>query len=158
MEFFNSNGELRGMKRDLYDGGVKVPFIVWGPGRIAAGQTSNLLSGFQDIFPSMLDLAEVEGFHQRTDGLSLAPTMTGHPERQAKHKHLYWEFLEQGGKQGVVKGDWKGIRLGTLKNANASLELYNLKTDPSETTNVADQHPEIVKELAAIMEREHVNP
>ncbi|MBD3673946.1 MAG: arylsulfatase [Planctomycetaceae bacterium] len=158
MEFFNSNGELRGMKRDLYDGGVKVPFIVWGPGRVPAGQTSDLLSGFQDIFPTMLDLAEVEGGYPQTDGLSLAPTLTGHPERQAKHEHLYWEFFEQGGKQAVVKGHWKGIRLGTLKNPDAPLELYHLKTDPSEENNIADQHPEIVKELATIMQREHVDP
>ena len=158
MEFFNSNGELRGKKRDLYDGGVKVPFIAWGPGRVPAGRESDLLSGFQDIFPTMIDLAQIEGAQLRTDGLSLAPTLTGHPERQAKHEHLYWEFFEQGGKQAVVKGDWKGIRLGTLKKPNAPLELYNLKTDPAEKTNVADQHPEIAKELATIMEREHVEP
>ena len=158
MEFFNSNGELRGMKRDLYDGGVKVPFIVWGPGRIAGAQKSEVLSGFQDIFPTILDLAEVKGFHPRTDGLSLAPTLTRHPERQPKHEHLYWEFLEQGGKQAVVKGDWKGIRLGATKNPDAPLELYHLKNDPSEQNNVADQHPEISKELVSIMSREHVNP
>lgn len=158
MEFFNSNGEQRGMKRDLYDGGVKVPFIVWGPGRIPTSQKSDLLSGFQDIFPTILNLAEIEGGAPQTDGLSLAPTLTGHPERQAQHEHLYWEFFEQGGKQAVVKGVWKGIRLGTLENANAPLELYNLKTDPSEESNVADQHPDIVKDLAVIMQREHRAP
>jgi len=156
--FFDSNGPLRGWKRDLYDGGVKVPFIVWGPGRVPAGIETDLLSGFQDIFPTMLDLGQVQGSFPQRDGLSLAPMITGHPAQQAKHEHLYWEFLEQGGKQGVVKGNWKGVRLGTMKNPDAPLELYNLKDDPSEETNIADQHPEIVKELAEIMTREHVDP
>lgn len=158
VEFFNSNGHLRGKKRDLYDGGVKVPFIVWGPGRVPAGEESDLLSGFQDVYLTMLELAQVQGGFPELDGHSLAPTILGQNQRQRKHEHLYWEFLEQGGKQAVVKGDWKGIRLGTLQNPDAPLELYNLKTDPSEETNVADRHTEIVKELAAIMDREHVEP
>jgi arylsulfatase A-like enzyme len=158
VEFFDSNGPLRGKKRDLYDGGVKVPFIVWGPGRVPAGVESDLLSGFQDIFPTMLDLGQVQGSFPQLDGHSLAPTITGHPEQQVKHEHLYWEFFEQGGKQAVVKGNWKGVRLGTIENPDAPLELYNLQDDPSEKTNIADQHPGIVKELAEIMSREHVEP
>ncbi|MFW6169838.1 MAG: arylsulfatase [Planctomycetota bacterium] len=158
MEFFNSNGQLRGMKRDLYDGGVKVPFIVWGPGRVPAGRTSDLLCGFQDIRPTMIELGQVPGHFPPLDGLSLAPTITGQPDQQTQHPHLYWEFLEQGGKQAVVKDHWKGIRLGTIKNPNAPLELYNLKDDPEERHNIADQRPEVVKELAKIMQQEHREP
>lgn len=158
MEFFNSNGQLRGMKRDLYDGGVKAPFIVWGPGRVPAGRTSDLLCGFQDIRPTMIELGQVPGRFPLLDGLSLAPTITGDADQQTQHAHLYWEFLEQGGKQAVVKDHWKGIRLGTIKNPNAPLKLYNLKDDPEERHNIADQHPEVVKELARIMQQEHREP
>jgi len=157
MEYFNSNGNLRGMKRDLYDGGVRVPFIARWPGRVMAGKTSDHLSGFQDVFPTLCDLAGV-AIHPKNDGISMAPLLTGLPGRQKAHPHLYWEFYERGGKVGVVKGNWKAVRLNVMKNSNAPMELYNLSKDAGEENNVAVAHPEIVKTMALIMEREHVDP
>lgn len=157
VEFFDSNGILRGHKRDLYDGGVKVPFIAWGPGQIPAGVVSDHLSGFQDVFPTMLELTGIESDHT-TDGISLVPTLTGHAAAQKQHPHLYWEFQEQGGKLAVVKGRWKGIRLHANANPDGPLELYDLQADPSEEHNVAAAHPEVVKALAAIMKQEHAEP
>ena len=156
MEYFNSNGALRGMKRDLYEGGIRVPFIARWPGKVSAGKTSNHISGFQDIFPTFLELAQIETEHA-TDGISLAPTLLGKPG-QRKHAHLYWEFHERGGRIAVLRGDWKAVRLNTLRNPNSPVELYNLKADPGETKNVAAQHPKLAAELAAVMKREHVAP
>lgn len=157
MEYFDSNGNLRGMKRDLYDGGVRVPFIARWPGKVAAGQTSDHLSGFQDIFPTLCDLAGIKSY-PKNDGISMAPLLTGRAGLQPAHPHLYWEFYERGGKIGVVKGDWKGVRLNVMKNPDAPMELYNLSKDVGEENNVADAHPEIVRSMARIMDREHIDP
>jgi len=152
MEYFDSNGDLRGMKRDLYEGGVRVPTIACWPGVIQPGRTSDHVSGFQDILPTFAELAGAEC--PKTDGLSIAPTLLGKGEQQ-KHDHLYWEFYEGGGKQAVLKGKFKGIRLNTQKKPDGPLELYDITQDLSERTNVADQHPDIVAEMARIMKAEH---
>lgn len=156
VDFFNSNGDLRGWKRDLYDGGVRVPFIAWWPGVVPAGTESDLISGFQDLFPTVLELAGIDS-NRKLDGLSLAPTLTGQPENQAQHPHLYWEFLEKGGRVAVLQGDWKGVRLDTLANPDSPLELYHLADDPGEQNDIADQHPELVEKFAAIMKAEHID-
>jgi len=157
MPFFDSNGPLKGMKRDLYEGGIRVPFIARWPGTVPAGKTSDHISGFQDIFPTACDLAGVRKRPQ-TDGISLAPLLTGKAGKQKRHPHLFWEFYERGGKQAVLKGNWKGIRLNSQKNPDAPLELYDLSQDLGEEHNIADQHPELVREMAAIMKAEHVDP
>jgi arylsulfatase A-like enzyme len=155
MPFFDSNGPLRGKKRDLYEGGIRVPMIARWPGTIKAGVTTDHLSGFQDVFPTLADLAGAET--PKTDGISMVPTLLGKLDRQKKHPHLYWEFYEQGGKLAVVREDWKAVRLNVLKNPNGPVELYDLSEDIGEENNVADQHPAIVADMAAIMKREHVD-
>jgi arylsulfatase A-like enzyme len=152
-EHFDSNGPLRGGKRDMYEGGIRVPTIAWWPGTVAAGSSSDHVSGFWDYMPTACELAGVEG-PERTDGISLVPTLTGQGQQQ-QHEYCYWEFYEQGGKQAVRAGKWKGIRLGVNQDRNAPLELYDLAADLGETQNIADRHPEVVAQLAAMMEEAH---
>jgi len=148
--FFDSNGVLRGHKRDLYEGGIRVPLIARWPGRIAAGSGSNHVCAFWDFLPTCCELAGIPA-PRGIDGLSILPTLLGRPEQQPTHPYLYWEFHEQGKKQAVRMGDWKAVRLDVAKNPNGPIELYNLQRDMSEERDVADQHPEIVKQMAAIM-------
>jgi arylsulfatase A-like enzyme len=148
--FFDSSGILRGYKRDLYEGGIRVPLIARWPGRIAAGSGTNHVSAFWDFLPTFCELAGVAA-PPGIDGISMVPTLLGRPDRQQKHPYLYWEFHEQGKKQAVRMGDWKGVRLNVAKNPNGPIELYDLAADPREERNVADQHPEIVRQVTSIM-------
>ena len=151
-DYFNSNGNLRGKKRDLYEGGIRVPTIVRWPGHVAAGSQNDMISGFQDWFATFSDFAGVTA--DPHDGVSLRPILTGKGQ-QDLHPHLYWEFLEQGGKQAVLKDHWKAVRVNWNANPDSPIELYDLSKDEGEQTNVATSHPEIVVEMADIMKREH---
>jgi len=153
--FFDSNGPLRGMKRDLYEGGLRVPTIARWPGRTPAGRTSDHISGFQDYFATFAELAGAKA--PTTDGISMAPTLLGRPGEQKKHAHLYWEFLERGGKRAVLKGNWKAVRQNVRKKPDGPVELYDLSKDLGERNDVAADHPRLVAELAAIMAAEHVD-
>lgn len=153
----NSNAPFRGGKRDLYDGGIRVPTIAWWPGTIPAGSRSNHVSAFWDFPPTALELAGLP-VPETMDGISYLPTLTGHPQLQKQHKYLYWEFYEQGGKQAVRYGKWKGIRLDVRRNRRGPIELYNIVGDPGETTNLAERHPEIVRQIESFMEEAHTPP
>ena len=150
--FFNSSGGLRGVKRDLYEGGVRVPFIVSWPGTIEKGQVSDHVSAFWDVLPTFSELAGFEVQHH--DGISFLPELMG--EEQEAHDLLYWEFHERGGKQAILSGNWKAIRLGVGNNPEGPLELYDLETDPKEEHNVADAHPDLVDKFARMMEEERI--
>ncbi|MEE8450328.1 MAG: arylsulfatase, partial [Thermoguttaceae bacterium] len=152
MQFFDSNGQLRGMKRDLYDGGIRVPTIARWPGVIEPGRESGHVSAFQDIMPTLAELAGVDC--PKTDGISMVPALLGKGE-QGKHEHLFWEFYEGGGKKAVLKGKFKGIRLNTFKNPDGPIELYDITTDIAEQQNLASEHPDIVADMARIMKEEH---
>ena len=152
MEFFNSNGELRGMKRDLYEGGIRVPLIVRWPGRIRPGRTSDHISGFQDMLPTFAELAATE-IPEKLDGISMVPELNG--SQQRPHDFLYWEFSEQKGKRALMKGDWKLVQLQVATNRPSAFELYNVVRDPSEASNVAADHPEKVQELKKLLEAAH---
>ncbi|NQZ59203.1 MAG: arylsulfatase [Lentisphaeraceae bacterium] len=151
---FNSSGQLRGGKRDLYEGGVRTPTIAWWPGKIQAGQTTDHLSGFWDISPTLRQLTGAQ-VQKDTDGISLLPLLLG-KGKQKKHSYLYWEFNEQGGKRAVRQGKWKLIHLGVGKNLKPRVELYNLKSDPREKHNVAEKYPEVVAELNKLIKKAHV--
>lgn len=153
-DFFNSNGPYRGYKRDLYEGGIRVPMIANWPGKIKSGSRSDHPSAFWDVYATLAELTGSE-VPKNTDGISFAPTLLGKSEEQSKHEYLYWEFIEQGGKQAVRKGDWKAIRLNLNKDSNPPIELYNLAEDPGEQTNLADQYPERVAELKELMQSSH---
>lgn len=153
-EFFNSSGGLRGTKRDLYEGGIRVPFVVRWPGRVEAGAVSDHIGAFWDIMPTLAEIGNTSQ-PQYTDGISLLPTLLGQPNRQRRHAYLYWEFHEGGGKQAVRQGHWKAVRLGVKDTDVPRLELYDLATDPAERHNVADRYPEVAKALARTMDEMH---
>jgi len=153
-EFFNRSGGLRGQKRDLYEGGIRVPMIAYWPGTIKPGQVSNHISAFWDVMPTVAEIAGVPA-PQRTDGISFLPALLG--KKQKQHDNLYWEFNEQGGKQAVVKGDWKLVKLDLFRPEKTRVELFNLANDPSEQNDVSKNHPEIVAELKAILVSEHID-
>jgi arylsulfatase A-like enzyme len=149
-DFFNSSGGLRGIKRDLYEGGIRVPFIVSWPGTIKAGRETDHISAFWDMLPT---LADITGFKSPvTDGISFFPVLLGN--EQSTHDLLYWEFHERGGKQAILKDGWKAIRLNVGKDPDGPLELYNLENDPTETNNVANDHPGLVLEFSKLMDAE----
>lgn len=150
-ETFNATTGLRGYKRHLYEGGIRAPFLARWPGRIAAGQTSDLLTSHVDLLATVAELTGTAA--PPHDGISILPTLLGRPQ-VAKHESLYWEIYEGPApfQQAVRWGNWKGYRTGT----KAPLELYDLARDRAETTNVAAQHPAEVRAIEAIMAREHV--
>lgn len=150
--FFNGAGGLRGVKRDLYEGGIRVPFIASWPGKIEAGIVNNHIGAFWDLFPTFSQIAGGSA-NKYADGITIIPTLFGE-SGQKKHKYLYWEFHEMGGKQAVRMGKWKGVKL-QAKSASPVLELYNLKKDKSETTNLATRYPRKMKDLLSRMNDAH---
>lgn len=154
--YFNSSGGLRGNKRDLYEGGIRVPMIAWWPGKIAAGTKADHISAFWDVIATLAELTGADA-PKEIDGISFLPTLLGKSSMQKEHDYLYWEFHEQGGKQAVRQGGWKAIRLEVRKNPNNPLELYDLQSDPQEKENIASQHPDIVRQMEQIMKRARTN-
>ncbi len=152
--FFSSWGPLRGLKRDLYEGGIRVPMLARRPGQIETGSVTEHISAFWDFLPTCCDLAGIKT-PKNIDGISYLPTLLGRPDRQKQHELLYWEFHEQGKKQAVRIGDWKGVRLNVARKPDGPIELYNLKEDLAEKNNVAQKHPEIVTQIAKYMKEAH---
>lgn len=158
VEFFKSSGPYRGIKRDLYEGGIRMPFIARWPGKIEAGSENDFLGAFWDVLPTISELAGASELPKNIDGISFASTLFGR-KAEKEHDYLYWEFYEDGGKQAVRKGDWKAVRLNVHKKPDAPIELYNLATEPGEQNNIAAAHPEVVEELSNIMNKAHTqNP
>jgi arylsulfatase A-like enzyme len=145
--FFNSAGGLRGIKRDLYEGGIREPMIVRWPGHIQAGAVSDLPWAFWDFLPTCADLAGVKSL-DAIDGISVAPTLLTKGE-QVKHPYFYWEFHEGASKQAVRFGDWKAVRL----RPGGPIELYDLRADVAEQNNVAGQRPEIAAKAGEMMKQ-----
>ena len=152
-DYFNSNGAFRGIKRDLYEGGIRTPFIVQWPNKIQKNTISYHVSAFWDFLPTVCDLLG-ENIPANTDGISYLPELTGKGE-QIRHDYLYWEFHEEGGKQAVLKDNWKLVRLQVDQPEKTFFELYNLSADPSEQLNTVNQYPEKVKELKKLMDNAH---
>jgi arylsulfatase A len=133
-DFFKSNGGLRGYKRDLYEGGIRVPMIAAWPGKIPAGTVTDHVSAFHDVLPTMAQLIG-EPTPEGLDGVSFLPTLI-QQGTQRPHEYLYWEFHEVGGRVAIRKGDWKGVRYNVSVDPDSPLELYDLAKDPSEKTKV----------------------
>jgi arylsulfatase len=142
-EFFNSAGEFRGLKTELYEGGIRVPMIARWPGHIEPGTVSDHQSGFWDFLPTFAGLVGRQP-PSDTDGLSLLPTLLGTPREQQRHDHLYWEYH---GRQAVRMGNWKAQRHGV----NEPIELYDLATDIGEQDDVAVDNPDVVARIEDIM-------
>ncbi|WP_240163881.1 arylsulfatase [Spirosoma taeanense] len=152
--FFNSVGNLRGLKMDVYEGGIREPMLARWPGKIRAGQTTGHVSIQYDLLAT---LAELTGYKQpfTTDGISFLPTLLGQPSSQKQHAFLYWEYPEKGGQLAVRMGNWKAVKTDVRKNRSGLWELYDLDKDVGETSNVAAQHPDLIRQADAIVAREH---
>lgn len=148
--FFDSNGPFTGTKRDLTDGGIRVPFIVRWPGRILPKSVSHHIGYFADILPTLAELAGAK-LTAKTDGISIVPTLL-EGGKQPQHAALYWEFYEQGSARAVRMGNWKGI----CKPFRGPVRLYDITTDIAEEHDVAAQHPDVVKQVEAAMQEAHV--
>ena len=151
-DFFQSAGPLRGRKGTAYEGGIRVPLVAYWPGKIAGGRKSDFVGGFQDMLPTLCDLADVEK-PTNIDGISIVPTLLG-SGKQPEHEYLYWEFAAYEQQQAVRSGKWKIIRNGVDKS-DPPFELYDLSQDIGEKNNVAGDHPEVVKRLAGYAQDAH---
>jgi arylsulfatase A len=145
-DYFNSNGPLRGYKRDLYEGGIRVPMMAVWDGKIKPGSRTDHISAFWDVMPTVLKMAGVK-VPKGLDGLSFLPTLLGRDSAQKKHDYLYWEFHEKGGRVAIRKGNWKAVRYGLLENPDAPIQLYDLSSDLGETNDVSRFYPEVIEEM-----------
>ena len=147
-DFNDSNGPLKGVKRDLTDGGIRVPLIVRWPGRIKTGSSSDFVGAFWDVMPTLAELAGT-GKHvpKDIDGISFLPSLLGQGTQQ-QHEFLYWAFYERGGSRALRSGDWKAVQ----QPIHTPVRLYNLKEDLGEQKDVAADNVELVKKFTAAMD------
>ncbi|MFP6881307.1 MAG: arylsulfatase [Roseibacillus sp.] len=152
-DYFNSNGGLRGYKRDLYEGGIRCPLVVRWPGKIKPGTTSDHISAHWDIFPTCCELAGVKA-PAILDGISFVPTLLG--KNQAVHQYLYWEFFEGGGKRAARIGKWKVVQNKiNQKGKDAPIEVYDVSADPAEKNDLAARQPGVIVQAKFIFEEAH---
>jgi arylsulfatase A len=149
--FFNSVGGLRGLKMDVYEGGIRMPFIARWPGKIKAGSISQHVSAQYDFFATVADLTQQKA--ENTDGLSFLPELFS--KKQKKHDYLYFEYPEKGGQLAIRMGNWKAVKTNLRKEPNAQWQLFDLSKDVNETTDISTQHPELLKQFDAIVKKEH---
>lgn len=155
-DFFNSTGGLRGLKMDVYEGGIRIPMIAWWPEKIKAGSTTDLISAQYDVMATLSALAGVKA-PEKTDGISFSPTLLGNEDEQKEHEFLYFEYPEKRGQLAIRMGKWKGVKLDLVPKPDNPWQLYNLEEDPYETNNVAKDHPDVITQLDEIVKREHSN-
>ncbi len=155
VNFFNSVSGLRGLKMDLYEGGIKVPFIARWPGKIKANAVSDILSVQYDIMPT---LAELTGKPLQLDGVSLLPTLLSKKSIQSKRPFMYFEYPENGGQMAVRIGKWKGVKMNVRKNPLGDWELFDIEIDPNEKNNVASSNIKIIEQMKQIAKQQHLHP
>ena len=148
-EFFNSNGIYRGGKRDVYEGGIRVPLIAAWKGTIKPGKVSGHLSAFWDFLPTACDMAGIDA-PADIDGISYLPELVG--QDQTSHEYLYWEFSELGGKQAIRRGKWKLVKNDCFRQDGGEQELFDLDHDPGEMKDLSKEYPELVRELTGLIE------
>ncbi len=152
--FFNSSGPLRGGKRDLYEGGIRVPMIAYWPGTVLNGQTTDHISAFWDVMPTFAELAQTSSPY--TEGVSFLPTLLGNPNKQQQHESLYWEFKFPRA-DGSIAG--QAVRIGDFKticyhkNTEQVCELYNLSKDIREENNLAERYPFQIESAKNVMKQ-----
>jgi arylsulfatase A-like enzyme len=153
--FFNSVKGLRGLKMDLYEGGIRMPFIARWPGHIPAGKVTDHISAQYDMMATLGDLLNTEV--PPTDGISMMPTLLGKPAEQKKHDYLYFEYPAKGGQLAIRLGNLKAVKTNVNKLPNSYWEIYDLKNDPTESKNIASEHAGLMKKLCQIVRKEHVS-
>lgn len=151
VDFFRSSGEYRGVKRDLYEGGIKEPMIAKWPRKIKEGGTTDFKGAFWDFYPTFAEIVGAEIRDENIDGISFLPALI-QKGNQKQHAYLYWEFHEFGGKQALIKEEWKVVRLEVNENPRAPVELYNLAEDTGERRNLATENPGKARELRKLMD------
>ncbi|MCG8525385.1 MAG: arylsulfatase [Opitutales bacterium] len=152
-DYFDSNGPFKGTKRDLYEGGIRVPMIAQWPAAVEAGSTSEHISAFWDMLPTFAELSGAD-VPANIDGISMVAELKG--KKQKQHPYLYWEFHERGGRQAIRVGKWKGVRYHVSIQPDAPIELYDLSTDPGETTDLANEHPKVRQKLENFLKEARV--
>ena len=152
-ERFTPAGPLRGMKRTLTEGGIRMPTIAWQPDTVAKGSQCDQPFYFGDLLATACEMAAT-AIPKNTDSISFLPTLKGKTSEQSSHKYLYWEFYERIFRQAVVKNEWKLIRSGM---DNSQVELYDLNKDIHEDKNLVKDHPALVQRLISHMEEAHVS-
>jgi arylsulfatase A-like enzyme len=151
--FFNSSGGFRGIKRDLYEGGIREPMIASWKNHIKPGTTNNQPFALWDFYPTFLQSAGID-VTKNIDGISLLSALL--EKKQPQHEYFYWELHESGGKQAVRWGKWKGVKTDITIKKDAAVELYDLDADPFEKDNVAVKYPEVVRKIESYMQEAHV--
>ncbi len=149
--FFDANGPVTGIKRALYDGGIRVPMIVQWPGKIKPGSTTSLISGAVDFMATAVDIAG-DSLEVPTNGISFLPTLLGKSRQQKRHEYLYWEFYEQGSKQAIRMDKWKAVRRPML---TGPIEVYDLSKDIAEENDLAKSNPELVSTFEKLFAEAH---
>ena len=164
-EFFDSNGPLKGYKRSMHEGGIRVPMIARWPSKIAPATTTDLPSAFWDFLPTACEIAGVDAPDDR-DGISYLPTLLGDAPRQARHEYLYWSSQEGETSVGVRHGHWKLVRYrkgGKRSKSDAAFDrndpnpdwrLYDLTKDVGEETDLASDHPQVVEDILQLLARD----
>lgn len=148
-EYFNSNAYFRGFKRDLYEGGIRVPMIACWPGTIEPGSVTDHIAAFWDVMPTFAEISGAEK-PENIDGISFLPTLL-QQDGQRKHDYLYWEFHEKGGRIAIRQGKWKAVKYNLLKSPDAPLQLFDLCLDPGENNDISLVFPEKADELNQLM-------
>ncbi len=149
-DFFDSNGPLRGIKRDLYDGGIRVPMIARWPGVIAPGTETDHIAYHGDLFATLTELAGVKP-PANLDSISFAPLLRGEKDKQYRHLYLYWEFYERKFSRAARFGDWKAVQ-----RAGKPIEIYHITQDPGEQNNIAKSSPKQLEFARRVFEDAHV--
>jgi len=145
-KFFDGNGDLRGIKFEFYEGGIRCPMIVRWPGKVKAGSTTDHISAHWDVMPTVAELAKAE-IPKGIDGISFLPTVLGKVKEQKKHPHLYWENPSGAGWQAIRQGKWKAHQKGTRKAPKTTIELYDLSVDEAETKDLSAEFPDVVNQF-----------
>jgi len=149
---FDSNGKLKGGKRDLYEGGIRVPMIAWWPSRINPRSISGHISAFWDFLPTACDIAGIE-IPGESDGISYLPELLG--KEQPRHEYLYWESPLKGFMTAIRMNQWKAVRYDYENNPDGTYELYDLESDVGETRNIASDYPDVISKMEQIFLEAH---
>lgn len=147
LEVFDSNGAFRGHKRDLYEGGIRVPMIAWGPGRIPANTRSDAVWAMWDLLPTLAEYAGA-ATPDDLDGISFVPALSGNSEAQKPHDPLYWEIYGPRPAQAIRDGHWKAVRKPAFEGG---IELYDLRSDPAEQHDLSGFYPDVTERMDSLM-------